>query len=172
MAPTIRPVRAGEYGTVGELTIRAYQTVDTDLGDYEGELRGVADRARSAEVLVAEVEGQVAGTVTYVAGPGSYAEGDDPQAAWIRMLAVDPALRGRGIGEALVRSCLERARTDGRRRVVLHTTDLMPTAQRLYARLGFRRTPRLDWEPEPGFWLRGYVYDLPTDAGSMAKEPK
>jgi ribosomal protein S18 acetylase RimI-like enzyme len=155
MDPVIRPVAPAEFERVGDLVVDAYAALG-DLGPYETVLRDVADRARRAEVAVAIVDGPVAGTVTYVGGPGAYAEVDDPDAAGIRMLAVDPAFRGRGIGEALVGWCVSRAREDQRARVVLHTTDPMTDAQRLYGRLGFDRAPDLDWEPAPGDWLRGY----------------
>jgi len=39
---------------------------------------------------------------------------------------------------------------------VLHSTDRMTTAHRIYERLGFARDVSLDWEPLPGFWLRGF----------------
>jgi GNAT superfamily N-acetyltransferase len=165
MEPIIRPVRAEEFTAVGELVVREYETVyDSGVGDYADALRDVADRTRTTTVLVAEVDGHLAGTVTYVPRPGPYAEGDDPDAGWIRMLAVDAAWQGRGFGAALVTACLDLARRGARRRVLLHTTDFMPTAMRLYERLGFRRAAELDWEPEPGFWLRGYAYELTRDS--------
>ena len=157
--PVIRLVAPSEFERVGDLVVDAYAALG-ELGGYEAVLRDVADRARHAEVAVAIVDGEVAGTVTYVGGLGPYAEGDDPDAAWIRMLAVAPHFRGRGIGAALVAWCVRRAREDRRARLVLHTTDPMAEAQRLYARLGFDRAPDLDWEPEPGYWLRGYRMKL------------
>ena len=66
-------------------------------------------------------------------------------AAGIRLLAVAPAARGRGVGKALTRECVERARALGRSSVVLHTTRAMQTAWRMYEQLGFRRSPDLDF---------------------------
>ena len=159
MDPVIRLVAPPEFERVGDLVVDSYAALG-DLGAYAAVLRDVADRSRHADVAVAIVDGEVAGTVTYVGAPGPYAEGDDPDAAWIRMLAVDPQFRGRGIGAALVAWCVSRAREDRRSRLVLHTTDPMTEAQRLYARLGFNRAPDLDWEPSPGDWLRGYRMEL------------
>ena len=157
--PAIRLVAPSEFERVGDLVVDAYAALG-ELGGYEAVLRDVADRAHRAGVAVAIVDGEAAGTVTYVGGLGPYAEGDDPDAAWIRMLAVDPRFRGRGIGAALVAWCVTRARADHRVRLVLHTTEPMTEAQRLYARLGFDRAPDLDLEPEPGYWLRGYRMNL------------
>ena len=56
------------------------------------------------------------GSVTFVLPGTAYAEMAGPGEAEFRMLAVDPAAQGRGVGEALVRACLERATDAGLRR--------------------------------------------------------
>lgn len=159
-AVIVRPIRRAEFDSVADLTVRAYRTVYDDLGDYETVLRRVGHRARHAEVLVAELDGRVVGTVTFVPGPGRYAEGDDPDAAWIRMLAVEPAARGQGIGRRLTEECVARARGAGRRRLLLHTGDPQVVARRMYARLGFERRPDLDEEVDDDLWMRGYGLEL------------
>ena len=157
----IRDVRPDEYATVGELVVDVYRSIIPDLREYAEDLRDVAGRIGAGVLVwVAEEDAKLAGTVSYVPGPGPYAEHDDPRASGIRMLAVLPEFERRGIGEALVRVCLERARTDGLERVYLHTTRWMETAQRLYQRIGFARAPELDWEPAPGVGLTAYVYEL------------
>jgi len=60
--------------------------------------------------------------------------------AEIRLLAVDPAAQGLGIGDALVRASIDLAREWGAERVVLDTGSLNVKAQRLYLRAGFQRT--------------------------------
>lgn len=155
----IRAVRPDEHAALGELTVAAYATVDPSVvsRDYADELRDVAGRAAVAEVLVAVDGGAVLGGVTYVPDRTSpAAEFAEHDAAGIRMLAVADGARGRGVGEALVRACIDRATTTSRRQIVLHSTDRMTAAHRLYERLGFARDPSLDWEAEPGLWLRAY----------------
>ena len=76
------------------------------------------------------------------------------------MLVVDPVTRGRGVGELLVRTCLERARAAGKRRMVLSTDPRMTAAHRLYERLGFVRLPERDWSPLPGVQLMAYALEL------------
>jgi predicted N-acetyltransferase YhbS len=158
----IRPARPDEYAVLGELTVAAYEALEPGrLGDYADELRDVAARTDGSEVLVATEGGRVLGGVTYVPGPGSPgAEFDDPDAAGIRMLAVADDARRRGVGEALTRACIDRARASGRGQIVLHSTDRMVDAHRLYLRLGFERDPSIDWEPVPDFWLRGFRYEI------------
>jgi ribosomal protein S18 acetylase RimI-like enzyme len=73
------------------------------------------------------------GCVTYVPAPdNAWAEHLREGEASIRMLAVDPAAQGRGVGSALVAACLDRARADGRRAVFLHSLPVMTGAQRIY----------------------------------------
>jgi ribosomal protein S18 acetylase RimI-like enzyme len=71
-------------------------------------------------------------------------EFEDPDAAGIRMLAVDPNFQAQGAGRALVEMCIDRTRAHGRIKVILHSTPLMSVAHSLYRQLGFTATPELD----------------------------
>ncbi|MGW2570530.1 GNAT family N-acetyltransferase [Streptomyces sp. NPDC001537] len=151
----IRQAEPGEYETLGEITAQAYLAdglLDFAGGDwYLGELKDVAKRAAHAQVLVAVENGRVLGGVTFVPSGGPLSEVAGPSESEIRMLAVAPAARGRGIGEALVRACIDRSRAmDGRTGLVLSTQDSMRSAHRIYERLGFVRVPERDWHPLPG----------------------
>jgi ribosomal protein S18 acetylase RimI-like enzyme len=156
----VRRAEPSEYDGVAELTARVYVSEGYASSGYEDALRQVASRDRSAQVLVALVDGAVAGAVTVATRGGEWAEQAVPGEAVIRMLVVDPAVRGSGTGEALVRACVERAREDGCGVVRLSTDPSMTTAHRLYERIGFARTPSYDWEPVPGVRLRGYALPL------------
>jgi ribosomal protein S18 acetylase RimI-like enzyme len=65
--------------------------------------------------------------------------------AELHLLCVKPDARGGGIGEALVRAALDRAKAEGARGVVLWTQPTMAAAQRLYRRCGFERDPAADF---------------------------
>ena len=157
----IRTVLPSEYEIAGELTVEAYRTLGDAGGElYERELRDIAGRRASSEILVAEVGGRIVGCVTFVDGLKPLSEVDDPDAATVRMLGVAAEARGRGVGEALMQECIDRARRSGRKRVRLHTRTFMTSAQRLYERLGFRRDPDHDYSPAAGILLFGYVLDL------------
>jgi ribosomal protein S18 acetylase RimI-like enzyme len=161
----IRPVRPDEYVALGELTVAAYHSLPTDMPlqeIYDRQLRDVATRATTSCVLVAEgPAGELLGGATYVGGPDDpYSEGLKAGEAGIRMLAVDPAGHGRGVGRTLTLACIERARAAGRRRMVLHTGHWMPAARHLYESLGFERDPAIDFSPAPGIDVIGYALDL------------
>ncbi|MFF5521279.1 GNAT family N-acetyltransferase [Streptomyces coeruleorubidus] len=150
----IRPAEPCEYGPLGDITAQAYlQDGLLEFGEsdaYLGELKDVAKRAAAAEVLVALLGDELLGGVTFVPSGGPMADIAGPGEAEIRMLAVSRAARGRGAGEALVRSCVDRARaTEGCARIVLSTQRAMRSAHRIYQRLGFVRTPERDWNPIP-----------------------
>jgi predicted N-acetyltransferase YhbS len=144
----IRLLDPSECDELGEITVRAYRSLygGESLGPYEDELRDVEGRIRDSEVYVAQDDhGQLMGGVTFVPGPESaMSEFDDPDAAGIRMLAVDPSSQAQGAGRALVETCIERARAHGRAKLILHSTPLMTVAHSLYRRLGFTATPELD----------------------------
>jgi ribosomal protein S18 acetylase RimI-like enzyme len=94
--------------------------------------------ALEAEVLVAEVNGVIAGTVGYVS-PGRPRHACFPvEWAILRMMAVDPAHRGMGIARGLVDECAQLARQDGATVLALFTSPAMRTAVALYERAGFR----------------------------------
>ncbi|MFF4491960.1 GNAT family N-acetyltransferase [Streptomyces sp. NPDC001544] len=150
----IRRAEPAEYTALGDLTARAY--LDDGLLDYGEEdeylpvLKDVAKRAAAAEVLVAVRDGELLGGATFVPDGGPVADIAGPGEAEIRALAVDHGARGQGVGEALVRACVDRARaTEGCASLVLSTQRSMHTAHRLYERLGFVRTPERDWNPVP-----------------------
>ena len=66
-------------------------------------------------------------------------------------LIVSPALRGRGLGEALVHALLERARAEGCRPISLNVNRSNSAAVRLYSKLGFRDAARpADEADSPG----------------------
>ncbi|MDQ0376845.1 GNAT family N-acetyltransferase [Amycolatopsis thermophila] len=155
---SVRPARPEEFAAVGALTASAYLAdgLISEDDDYVRELTDAARRAEHAELLVAVDEGGLLGSVTVVRAGTEYAEISREGELEFRMLATAPAARGRGVGEALTRAVLDRAREAGASAVVMSSLDAMTTAHRLYTRLGFSRIPDRDWEPLPGLWLRAF----------------
>lgn len=159
----IRPVVPEELDAVGDLTVRVYLEAGflPPESPYAAQLRDTARRARDAELLVAVDDNRaVVGSVTYAVHGGDYAELAGPGEGEFRMLVVAPEARKQGIGEALVRACLDRARAAGCTAMRLSTQTAMTDAHRLYERVGFTRTPDLDWSPAPGVALLAYFLPL------------
>jgi ribosomal protein S18 acetylase RimI-like enzyme len=90
-------------------------------------------------VLVAERAGVVVGYAYAGLEPMSW---KDLRAAcgYLHDVFVDPGARGAGAGEKLVRAALEWLESRGAPRVVLMSASRNEGAQRLFERLGFRRT--------------------------------
>jgi ribosomal protein S18 acetylase RimI-like enzyme len=65
-------------------------------------------------------------------------------------LFVDPAFRGRGVGEALMREALRRLIDRGAPRILLDTAWSNGAARRLFERIGYRPTMvEMTFTPEP-----------------------
>jgi ribosomal protein S18 acetylase RimI-like enzyme len=167
---TVRPVRPEEHDAVAELTAQVYVGEGFSNPEYEPALRSVASRVASATVLVASLGADLVGAVTVASRGGEWAEQSAPGEAVIRMLVVSPSARGQGVGEALVRACLEQARADGCTLVRLSSQPDMQAAHRLYARLGFARTPSYDWSPIAGVDLLTYALPLVPWCGQCGRE--
>ncbi len=170
----VRDARPGDQESIRAVTLAAYQEYAAQMPaqweDYRQNILTTLASVTPAEQIVAERNGTILGTVLLY--PGGSIIGTDPQGTlvrltWpeVRLLAVAPAQRGQGIGAALMEECIRRAQAAGAQALMLHTTDLMQTAMRLYERLGFVRFPELDFHPAPGVTIKGYRLKLesPSD---------
>ncbi|HEY1176228.1 MAG TPA: GNAT family N-acetyltransferase [Phytomonospora sp.] len=165
----VRVATPGDYAEAGRIAVDAYRAhghlgdADGPGGFYAEKLADAASRAADSTLLVAvdSSTGAVLGTVAYMEHGSPMAEMSAPGEAEFRMLAVDPRAERRGVGEALVNACVERARANGRTAVAICSRgDVAEGAMRLYRRLGFVRTPDKDWEPVPGISLIGWRVDV------------
>jgi ribosomal protein S18 acetylase RimI-like enzyme len=162
----VRDAGPAEFDAIGDLMVAAYAQFSPSLPahawrEYEDEIRDVRRRLPESTLIVAEDEGRLAGAVTYY--PDATKEGHVAwPASWanFRLLAVDPAARGRGIGRLLTEECVRRARAADRVALGLHTTHLMQVARAMYERMGFVRVPELDFFPVPEFQVMAYRLPL------------
>lgn len=94
---------------------------------------------------IAEADGRAVGSAFVV-------RSTTPGVAKLRLVYVEPEMRGTGLGQALVEACMSFARGANYRRMRLWTNDVLVPARRLYQRLGFVMTAT-----EP---YRGFGHDL------------
>jgi len=94
---------------------------------------------RDVAVFIAEDGGNVVGYVYAGIEPQSWKELRDT-AGFIHDIVVDELARRRGIAESLISAAIEWLQNQGVPRVVLWTAEKNNTAQRLFTKLGFRRT--------------------------------
>ena len=121
-------------------------------------LLAAAVRARG-EVLAAHDRTDLLGTVTLVAPSSAARRLATREEFELHLLCVRSDARRRGIGEALVRAALQRAKAEGARGVVLWTQPSMEAAQRLYRRCGFERDPSADFNRAARqFLVHRYVF--------------
>lgn len=117
---------------------------------------------------IAEIDGLRVGCVLCV--PASDPGGNGAATAQLRILLVDPAARGHGIGARLVDECLSFARSAGYQRMKLWTNDPLVSARRIYLSRGFTLV-----EEEPhhsyGADLVGQVYELDLRRSPAVSRP-
>lgn len=164
----IRDARDTDREAIQAVTLAAYAQYAAEMGDLwkfyrENILATLAD-FKPAEQIVAETEAGLLGTVLLFPAGTEFQSPDGTTVTLvspeIRLLAVDPAARGHGIGQVLIQECLRRARQAGVAAITLHTSDMMNIAQSMYLRMGFARAPELDFSPAPGQLIKGYRFDL------------
>jgi DNA-binding MarR family transcriptional regulator/GNAT superfamily N-acetyltransferase len=132
----IRPFRAGDMGLIASRQSVLYREEygwNTNIEINEGEV--TTDFLRNfkpgrEQCWVAESDGCMAGSVFLTDEGGGLSR--------LRLLYVEPAFQGHGIGDALVSTCVAFARAVGYERITLWTHSILGTARRIYARHGFR----------------------------------
>jgi predicted N-acetyltransferase YhbS len=163
----IRDARPNEHDAVAGLTLRAYGEYATIMdplawAGLEGAIQAALSSDERIERIIAEDDGQIVGSVLlFPAAMQAYAFSEERAAApELRLLAVAPEARGKGVAEALVNECIRRARASGAHELGLHTSRSMRSAMRLYERMGFVRAPEHDFHPPGTEIVEGYRLPL------------
>lgn len=132
----LREPGAGDLGWIvqrhGELYAQEYGW-NTDFEALVARI--VADHAAHRDpacerTWMADLGGRPVGTVMCV-------RDDAPDTARLRLLLVDPEVRGHRLGARLVDECVGFARAAGYRELVLWTNSVLTSARRIYERAGF-----------------------------------
>lgn len=161
----VEPHETSRLTEIGQLTALAYladQLVD-ETDDYVPELKDAARRASEGTLLAmfgGDGDGSVLGSITIAPHGTPLAEvANEEGDVELRMLAVSPLERGRGVGAELAKAAMDFAVDElGAKRVVLSTMQEMKVAHRIYERLGFERDESLDWYYDGEGPFLGYVW--------------
>lgn len=139
--PTTHPcvIRDTAAGDLGWILMRHGEVYSRDHGwglAFEALVaRVIADFAESHDpkrehCWIGEIDGARAGSIMLVRV--------DDSTAKLRLLLVEPIARGRGLGRALVRTCLSFAAAAGYSQVVLFTCSTLLSARKIYEAEGFQ----------------------------------
>jgi DNA-binding MarR family transcriptional regulator/N-acetylglutamate synthase-like GNAT family acetyltransferase len=134
----LRTHRPGDMGWVVQQHGRLYaEEFGWDIS-FEGMVADIAaqflkafDPARE-RCWIAEIDGRQVGSVFLVR--------QSDEVAKLRLLIVDPAGRGLGLGKRLVDECIAFARERGYRKITLWTQSMLLAARAIYENAGFVRT--------------------------------
>jgi ribosomal protein S18 acetylase RimI-like enzyme len=149
-AVPIRPAAPADLkaiGRLGALLVRLHHDFDperfiaatprTEHG--YGSFLGTQLAEPNIVILVAERDGEVVGYIYAGVEGYDYMSLRGP-AGVLYDIVVDPAHREQGVGRMLLDATLAALKAKGAPRVVLSTAERNESAQRLFARAGFRRT--------------------------------
>lgn len=128
---------------------------------YLENITDVRSRLGVSELIVAELDKQLVGAVTLYLETSPSLREDWPEGwAGVRVLAVPPAYRQRGIGRTLMEECIRRCRKKNIKTIGLHAGPAMAVARKMYEDMGFARAPVYDFQPGPDIVVMAYRLDL------------
>ncbi len=155
---TIRNAKPSEFKEIGGLMVKVYSELEgfpkaDEQPQYYNTLANIGDFTKKpdTELLVAlSNEGEILGGVLFFSDMQHYGSGGtaplEKNASGFRLLAVNDSARGLGVGKALSKACINKAKEKNHQHVVIHTTDFMKIAWRMYENLGFKRSEDLDFK--------------------------
>lgn len=141
--PRFRPAAAADLPVLVRMLAEdplgaTRESAEEPLDERYGAAFAAIEADPNNELLLAEVDGAVAGMLQLTWLPSITYRGS--WRAQIEGVRVSAAVRGQGVGAALVGEAIARARARGCRLVQLTTDSRRPDALRFYERLGFRAT--------------------------------
>jgi len=156
---TLRPPQPGDIGWVIERHGTLYAAEYGFGPPFEAEVAGIAaaylahhDPARECCWIAARGDQRLG---------SAFVVRQSDETAKLRLVIVDPAARGLGIGKALVRSSTDFARRAGYRELSLGTHDILLAARAIYKAAGFTlRTSVNHCDYGPAMAAEAWLLDL------------
>ena len=166
----VRNAHPEEYDEIGKLMVNVFSDLEgfpkpEEQPKYYELLKNIGRVTQNpgSELLVAvSADNIIAGTVVFIGDMKYYGQAgkasEEKNAAGFRLLAVDNKTRGNGIGKLLTGACIEKARQQHAQQVIIHSTEYMQRAWKMYESMGFKRSADLDFMqgdlPVLGFRLK------------------
>ncbi len=96
-----------------------------------------------ARCLISEYKGKIVGCAFLIphGNPYKWFQSDW---AYIRLVAVHPDCKGKGIGKQLTQLCIDAARSAGEKTIALHTSEFQNAARHIYESVGFTKLMDLE----------------------------
>ena len=174
----IRPLREDDdLVALTDLIHRAYAPLAAAGMHYWGSHQSVedtADRCSRGETWLAEVDGQVVGTVTLQAPADTHgcATYDRADTAKFQQFCVDPTLQGKGVGRALMDHIEARARALGAHRLALDTSEHAAGLIRYYTARGYAVVDTIDYRPDVNYRSVVLVKEVGSSGGPIRPSGK
>lgn len=164
----IRLAKQEEFENIEKQRLSSYQQYENSVSTEHWKLlkttlTSKSDQSPGVDVYVAEIDGQIAGSIVLFPSKSKAYEWESTASEYpeIRMLAVDSEFRSKGVGKALVQQCIDSSKMKGAKFIGLHTGSFMKDAIRLYEKMGFERVPSLDFIPmDDGVIVKAFRYNL------------
>ena len=156
----VRNAKPNEFYEIGKLMVQVYSQLEgfpkeSEQPEYYNMLANIGELTKKpkTELLVAvSSDRKIAGAVVYFGDMKYYGSGGaatkEQNAAGFRLLAVDPLIRGQGVGKLLTNECIRKTRNQKLGQLIIHTTKAMQVAWKMYENMGFERSKDLDFMQE------------------------
>ncbi|MCW8876316.1 MAG: GNAT family N-acetyltransferase [Kangiellaceae bacterium] len=153
----IREINKSEYLEFGELMVSVYKNLagfpsPDEQPEYYEMLANIGslNEQEHTSVFVAVEDNRVLGGVVYYSDMSMYGSGGSAtslkNSSGIRLLGVSSKERGKGVGNKLTDYCIQQAAKIGNKQVILHTTQFMQAAWKMYENMGFIRFSEIDFK--------------------------
>ena len=167
MQITVEDLLEEDKEVVRQLLVESYAQYENDYKNptvwqsYLNDIYHAVDNPNVDKILVARHDKKIVGCMQL------FQSADQAYNGWglqilspiIRFLAVDPAARGLGVAQELVKSGIQYASERQATSIYLHSSDAMKKAIQLYEWMGFKRDQKQEFV-KGDILVKCYRYDL------------
>ncbi len=154
---SVRNATPKEFNKIGELMVDVYAKLDGFPSKFEqpdyykmlANIGALTEKSAVKLLIAVSSNGKIGGGLVYFGDMKYYGSGGtatlEKNAGGFRLLAVDPAIRGKGIGKMLTQACIQIAKNEKQEQLIIHSTKAMKIAWKMYKKIGFKRSEDLDF---------------------------